>query len=406
MLATVACKGWAGVDREQAREQAQALLDRWVQQPDSHEGLLQGLSADDLPSVEMLGALEHPDAADLLAAVAAGPVSKDLRKGARRGLHRLRASGKSAPSVQITPDHQMLRLNVEYRLVEAQASAPDGIGSRWLWIFVERSTGGGYMIGMVLNEIVGIKDAMVSDITRRRFQENVRDITRRSQIEFIELPTDYARSLLAEAEALNHATGFTVPADIQTYHSVVGDFGDPPERALIYDVMPTAEIRLDPTYLQQSAQIADEPEVTSWIFDFHAIRPFAEQTRQMDSSLVVLQETARQERMERIEAEAIRAIITDEVRHGLQRRLEETAYIFWKSGREHAAKLAVAAAIGLEQPIVSSSIIVRVDRGPSQVQHPLIRELLQRSIKVANELELSGLGERVPHRSAYDPIED
>jgi hypothetical protein len=307
--------------------------------------------------------------------------------------------------VQIVADHPVLRLNVEYRLSMAQVSAPDGIGSRWLWLFVERSTGGGYVIGLVLNEIVGIKDAMVSDTTRRRFLEQVRDITRESQIEFVELPTEYARALLAEAVELNQKTGFTVPAEMQTYQSVVGDFGDPPERALIYDEMPTAEIRLDPTYLQQSAQLIEEPEVATWLFDFHDVRPFAEQVRQLDSSLVVLHETARQERMERIEAEAIRTIVTDEVRHGLRRRFEETAYIFWKTDRQQAAKMAVAAAIALEQPIVSSSIIVRVDQGPSQVQHPLIRKLLQRSFEVANELEMSGVGDQVPHRTAYDPIE-
>jgi hypothetical protein len=205
---------------------------------------------------------------------------------------------------------------------------------------------------------------------------------------------------------LNQSSGFRVPTDIQTYQSILGDFGAPPERALIYESVSAAEIRLDSAYLEASAQLVEEPEVGAWIFDFHALRPFAEQARQTDSSLVVVRETAQQERMERIEAEAIRTIFTDEVRHGFKRRLEETAHIFWITDRQRAARLAVAAALALEQPIVSSSIIVRVDRGPSQVQHPLIRELLRRSIGIANEIELSGMGDAVPRRTAYDPVDD
>lgn len=211
---------------------------------------------------------------------------------------------------------------------------------------------------------------------------------------------------MAEGLQLNQASGFTVPADLQTYQSVLGDFGDPPERPLIYDFVSAAEIRLDASYLEQSTELADEPEITRWLFDFHDLRPFAEQTRQLDTSLVVVHETARQERMERIEAEALRTVVTDDVRRGLKRRLEETAYIFWITARERAAKLAVAAALALEQPIVSSSIIVRVDRGPSQIQHPLMRALLHRSIEMANELELSGMADMVPHRTAFDPIDE
>jgi hypothetical protein len=396
------------MDKDQAREHAQSLLDRWTGALVAHDEQLQleVLTSADVTSIEMVGALDHPQAGEFLAAVAAGPVTKDVRKGARRGLHRLRASGRSAPSVQLVQDHPVLRRNVEYRMAEARASVADGLGSRWLWLFVERSTGGGYFFGLILNELAGIKDVILADTTRKRYLQRVRDTARNSGIEFHPLPPDYARGLMAEALLLNQVSGFTVPADLQTYQSVLGDFGDPPERALIYDFVSAAQVRLDASYLEQSAELAEEPEITRWLFDFHDLRPFAEQTRQMDTSLVVVHDTARKERMERIEAEALRTVVTDDVRHGLKRRLEETAYVFWITDRQQQAKMAVAAATALEQPIVSSSIIVRVDRGPSQVQHPLIRELLRRSLEMANEIELSGMADMVPRRTAYDPIDE
>jgi hypothetical protein len=394
------------VDRDQAREDAQRLLDRWVGEPHAHDELLKGLSAVDLTSIEMIGALERSEAGELLAAVAAGPVNKDLRKSARRGLHRLRASGRSAPSVRIAAPRPAFRFNVEYQLTEARASVADGIGSRWLWLFAERSTGGGYFFGMILNELAGIKDVIVADTTRKRFLERIADTTKNSEIEFYTLPPDYARALMAEALQLNQRSGFSVPSGLQTYRSTLGDLGEPPERALIYDFVSAAEVRLDASYLAQSAELVEQSELSHWLFDFHDIRPFAEQTRQLDRSMVVVHESARQERIERIESEALRTLITDEVRDGLKRRLEETAYIFWITDRQRAAKLAVAAAMALEQPIVSSSIIVRVDRGPGQVQHPLVRELLHRSIEMANEIELSGMTGMVPKRTAYDPIDE
>jgi hypothetical protein len=394
------------MDRDQARHQAQALLERWVSEPDGHDELLGSLSAADLPSIEMVGALEQAEAGELLAAVAAGHVSKDLRKGARRGLHRLRASGRSAPIVQAEANRPAFRMNVEYRLTAARASVADGIGSRWLWLFVERSTGGGYFFSLILNELAGVKEVMLSDTTRKRFLERLDETTRLSEFHFYPLPVDYARALIAEALQLNEKSGFTVPADFQTYRSVLGDLGNPPERALIYDSVSATEIRLDPTLLAQSAELADEAELSRWLFDFHDVRPFAEQSRQLDRSMVVVHETARQERLERIESEALRTLVTDDVRHGLKRRLEETAHIFWITDRQRAARLAVAAAIALEQPIVSSSIIVRVDRGPSQGHHPLVRELLRRSIEMANEIELGGMAAMIPRHTAFDPVDD
>jgi hypothetical protein len=292
------------------------------------------------------------------------------------------------------------------RLTQAQASASDALGSRWLWLFLERSTGGGFSFGLILNEIVGMMSCIVAEGTRRRHAERVDEIMAQLNLPLIDIPVDYAHALLAEAVQQNQIAGFSLPAEFQTFRTLLGDLGDPPERALIYEHVSAAEIRLDPSYLAATADLLNEPEISRWFLDFHEVRPFAAQIRQADTSLLVVREQSQQERLERIESEAIQVIFTDERRQAMQRRLEEIAYVFWATDRQHAARLAVAAAIGLEQPLVTRSLIIRVTPGPSSVNHPLIVALLRMSLEMANEIELSGMASTIPHRTPYDRFED
>jgi len=85
-------------------------------------------------------------------------------------------------------------------------------------------------------------------------------------------------------------------------------------------------------------------------------------------------------------AEAARQALTPEVRRALRRRLEETGYVFVATDRLPAARLAVAAARGIDDPHVAPE------------RHPLLRLL------VAAGLARTLRAEKVGGRPAPDVL--
>lgn len=393
------------MDRDQARSRAQTLLDSWKANVDKHDAPLNALAAEDAAAIDLAGSLEGPDVGLFLSEIAERAPTKLLQKAARRGLHRLRAAGREVPSPTHTGAPSPVLAAVRTSLAQVSVSSPDTVGTRMLWLFVERSSGGGFTFGLVLNEIVGLKGCTVTETTRRHFRERLADIQRTIDLPWVDVSVDYGRALLAEAVELNAKSGFTLPADYLTYGHLMGDLGEPPAQALVYEAIPASTVRLDPAYLAESALVLDEPELLSWVLDFHEMRTYTSELEQSQVSQIVLNESSQRERQERIIKRIIRELIPDAVRHGFKRRLEELAFVFLKTGRELAARRAVAAAIALEQPLITETLIIRVGQSASGAHHPLIDRLVVRSLDVTMEIERSGLASSIPNHSPFDPIE-
>ena len=98
------------------------------------------------------------------------------------------------------------------------------------------------------------------------------------------------------------------------------------------------------------------------------------------SRLIVTPETEG-DRTERVLREAVKDLLPPVQRAGLKRRLEETAYIFLRTEREADARRAVQAAVTIEE-----------DR-PLRPPHPFLRALVERSLRIAIEVE----------RAAFEP---
>ena len=79
-----------------------------------------------------------------------------------------------------------------------------------------------------------------------------------------------------------------------------------------------------------------------------------------------------------------------EQRRAIRRRLEEVAWVLWQTGRERAARQAVAAAFAIGQ-------------GPLH-GHPFARAMVEKSLQLALEAQRAGLDPARLRRSARDPI--
>ena len=345
-----------------------------------------------LAAVAALGHSREAAAAPILVAIAegAGAAPKELRKEARRELHRLRAQGLDVPRPSPPPPPSPTAARPA-EAAEAWATAPDGIGSRALWLVAERPLGGVYAIGTVLNDVVGMKACTIEDTTRKRFNQRLAAIRADAEVTWVELPPSYAGQLIGEALELNQESGFAVPQEYQVHRPAIADLVRPFERALVYDEISPAEATLNPELLEQSPALLDEEELKGWFFGFDEVRSFALDLLQARQSQIVLSEELRAEREERIIANAIREAVTPPLQRALRRRLEETAHVFLKTGRELQARRALAAAQRLSEGALTL--------------HPLLRAVMQKSLELATEVETAKVPVELVRRSPYDPIE-
>ena len=340
--------------------------------------------------VEALGAMRSDDAGRVLAAVAIRAPDKELRKAARRGLHRLRAAGVAVGDVAILPDAPVPPPPAVAGPTDAYTTAADGIGTRVVWLNVDRPLGGLLEFALALNDLVGMKDCSFRETTRKKFNQTLEGWRERQEMHVVDLPPDYALALVSEALALNAEQRFPVPTEFQLHRHVLGELPPPPEDALIHRHVSRGQALLLPNLLEESAGLLDEEELKGWFFGYDESIGRAQELQRLRESRIILSGEPREERERRVVDAAIDALFTPEQRRAIRRRLEEVAWVFWQTGRERAARQAVAAAFGLSQG--------------SLTRHPFVRALVEKSLELALEAARAGIDPARLRRSPRDPI--
>jgi hypothetical protein len=332
-----------------------------------------------LALIEALGGSRDAAAGRVLAAVAVGAPNKQERKAARRAIHRLRSAGV-AVAVPVAAEHEPAAATAREALrpIQALVTPSDGVGSRLLWLLFERPHSGLTMFNLAVNDTVGLKDALIEETSRRRFEARLAEWRERSGFATVEVPVEYGLALVSEALALNAESRFPVPRDFVIRRPLLGELPPPPTDALIHQHVSRGQSFLMPNLLDESARLLDgEPELAGWLFAYREVERFAREYRQVEESRLVLTTEPRETRQERIVDTAADTLFTPDVRRAFRRRLEETAYIFWQTGRERSARQAVAAAFAIG------------DSGSLRA-HPLLRQVVTRSIELAVEIDRSG----------------
>lgn len=330
-----------------------------------------------LAIVEALGSMRSEEAGHILAAVAADVSDKDLRKAARRALHRLRAAGIAVEVPAPIASPPVPAGGEPARVTDAYASFVDGVGSRSIWLCLERSFGGVDTFGLVANLYVGVKDTTYRDTTRKRFTRMIEDWREEHDLTLVELPPEYALSLVSEAVALNAQERFPLPTEFQLHRRQLGELPPPPTEPLIYQHVSRGQSVLLPNLLESSGELFEQKEMEGWLFDYPQTLPHAQNLKQAQESRIILAGASREERESRAIDGAMTALFTPEARRAIRRSLEENAYVFWKTDRERAARTAVAAAGALGDGSLGG--------------HPFARAMVERSIQAALEAERLGL---------------
>jgi hypothetical protein len=337
-------------------------------------------AASELPlaiaAVEALASVRDEAAAEALDAISRSSSDRTLQKAARRSLHRLSSQG-IRPNVQAPrPASGVASKNAT--LYRAVASAFDGSGDRSLWLAAERPLGGIYMIATMLNDVAGMTDCVGRDTTRKRFSEQESSMRAKDPMAWVELPLEYARQLIGEAVDLARNNGSGPPTGYALWAETIGAPPEPFTQALIYAEISAFEARMHPTLEAESPRLFEQPEVEPWFFPPDQVRKWVERLNQSATSRLIVTPESEGDRQQRLIKEAAAELLPARGLRGLRRRLEETAYIFQRTGREQEARRAVAAAATIEEQRALRPL------------HPFVRMLIERSFRIAIEVDRSG----------------
>jgi hypothetical protein len=337
---------------------------------DERQRLLVSADHDELErAIVALGQRREPAAAEVLDLIDHVVSARDLRKAARRELHRLRSAGVhvSVQPLAVAPSAQPREPRERVELSQAWASDIDPTGARAVWLLADRALGGAWLAVVILNDLEGLTELDLVETTRKRVLRQLDDQRRDPRAPtWVALPTEYALRLVREGVDLVQERGAALPTKYNAFRDLFGEASEGgPERALIYDTISPLEVSLNPEWLARSPELVGEPELAGWgLHPSEELRKHALEVARAPSSGLVVPGNPFEQQARRLLAEAGRQLVTPAGRRALRRRLEETAYIFAQTDHLPAARLAVAAARALEDTTLA------VER------HPLVRTLL------------------------------
>ncbi len=310
------------------------------------ERLTRVLEADTQASLALarrLGDAPRQQHADALAATEAG-AHGPLRREIRRALFRLRQAGV-APPPAAAPAAAPSESDVA--AAEGWLSHVDGRGDRLAWITKPLPSGLLFVTARI-NDIDGLCELAAYETSKRQLRRQRDELRDRHGVRMIEVDWRYADALIAAAQAHRAPTsgpGYPAVRARLTQDPPVAP--DPPLPAELRDAT------TEPGLVEASAELAQVPELHSWIPAPEDLERYAREILDAQGSPLVL---SRHQQDDRVAAIAERATRELDPAATCAPRLEAMAYYLWRTDRAREARIALAAAQALRTGTPPSAI--------------------------------------------------
>jgi hypothetical protein len=331
-----------------------------------------------LAAVEAMGSITSHQSALSLREIAGTISDKKIKKEAKRSLYRLKMAGVEVeePTEEETPS---LERELMPRPRQALISHIDRAGGRLIWMVMERPLGALSLVALRITDTEGIKECIDVNLGKKRLKQELERTRKMEDLTVVEVPVSYGQLLVREAYHNNLKRGVEPPLEYRKWQKAMeeGEISD--TSPAIYQELREEEVRLNPALLKESSDLLSLPEFSRWFFDLDSVATYALELLEARQSRIILSDWARQEREARIIGKAVEGLFSDNYPGLFKRRLEEMAYILWKTDRRQEAKKALAAALVLGEGS---------DR--SLGEHPLISAMVLRSLNLAMQTIVAG----------------
>jgi hypothetical protein len=278
---------------------------------------------------------------------------KSLRKAIKKAAFRLRQKGIVLPEPQDPTVSVPKTGKAAESDILAYVGPIDGTGSRPVFVSVPQMPAGVDVAVGVVNDEEGIIEFAFTRHSKKRMKE-IKEIFFSKLPHMVETTLSHAAAVLERAY---QAKGPGLNESARAYLRLrpwLLEHTSRIETPVVHDFLPPETVSPDPLTESQAQRLFGHDLMASWMADLKSLRPLIERIRKAEESRIFISEGQRLEHIHRIKHEGITTLFSEARRQAVKYRLEEMAYVFFKSGEESLARLSLAAASSLaekESPI-------------------------------------------------------
>jgi hypothetical protein len=291
---------------------------------------------------------------------------KEVQKAVRKTLFKLKQKGIFVPELDDQSSAGFILSRPEKEGPKAYVGPIDGTGSRAVLIAIPQIPQGHDLGIGVVNDEQGILEFSFGRYSRKNAKE-VQEIFFEKVSSMVETDLSHAAALLERAHS-RRAGGGESSADYLRLRPWLLDHARPFEKPKIYEVLPPDAVSRNTLTESQIQKLLGHEFMATWIVDPEKLESVVEEINEAEQSRILVSEIQKTERINQIKQASIGKLYPDTQRAMIKQRLEEMAYLFFKSGEEPYARLSIACAMSLED----KDSLLRVN--------PFLSALLEKSL--------------------------
>jgi hypothetical protein len=225
-------------------------------------------------------------------------------------------------------------------------SAFDPRGSRFLLAAFPRPGRGLLGIEGIVSDVEGLQEFYGGEMSRKELRSHLEEVRAGAPFLLAEIDPAYVAFLFDEAYRLTLVRKGSPPQDYLHLKGEVERARKRFERPPVYD---SAKPEEDPSPAKME-DLLEEEAFKGWLIGPPEILPYVEEAKEAGTSVLVLNETQREARLQAVFEKALMELFAGDRRALYRRRLEETACLLLGMGKESEAATALAVAARLVRP--------------------------------------------------------
>ena len=294
-----------------------------------------------------IGSLSTPTALEILERLYEKTRQKDYLKIIKKCIHTLRQKGLTVENYEPKKTEEAVFKKITLPESRAFISFIDGIGDRIIFMIKPVTTYESRVFEIFLSDLQGIREITSVTAFRKEAEQFISKITADEKILFYETVPENACFLVEEAHALNERAGTVVAGSFAQWRSVFADMLQTQTRPVIYACLDAQKLRSQLSLLQKTDILLKRVELIVWFIESDDAKEGWNKSKNVKNSPLVLSQQQIEERLSLQYCETASRFFDEHRRALFKRRLEETAYLYYKQGKEEEARIAFCAALSL-----------------------------------------------------------
>lgn len=289
---------------------------------------------------------------------------KTVQKAVRRAVFRLKQRGITVPGIETDQGPTFVAPKEQ---PSAFVGPIDGSGTRPLLIVIPRGASGVDLAMGAVSDEQGIVEFIYGRYSKKQMKE-LKELFFSKVSHMVETTLSHAATVLENAYKKEEAKPGPGAAEYLRFRPWLLENTELSDRPVVAESIPLDSVTADMVTPTQIENLFQHELINSWVIDPEKLRPLSEEIAKARESPIFISEGQRREHIGKIKEDAVVKLFGDKDRMIWRTRLEETAFLLYKTGEENPARLCLAAALSLKE----TASLLKVN--------PFLSALLDRSL--------------------------